>query len=70
VTLCSPFRDHGTVRTIVLPAHRVDAGLVETVGRDGFAVVLYGMLTPEEHDRARALRVAGLITDYPEMLLR
>lgn len=70
VTLCSPFRDRNTVRTLVLPAHRADKRLVETVARDGFSVILFGMVTEEEHERARALRPAGFVTDYPERLLR
>jgi glycerophosphoryl diester phosphodiesterase len=65
-SVCFPWQEFETVRTLVWDFDLVDEELVSECEEQGYAVYLYGMTGPEEHERALALPAGALITDYPE----
>jgi len=65
-SLCFPWQEFETVRTLVWDYDLVDDGLIAECTGQGYVSFLYGMTGPDEHERALGLDVGGLITDYPE----
>jgi glycerophosphoryl diester phosphodiesterase len=43
-----------------------DERVLQAVSAGGWRNFVYGAVTPAEHQRCRALGLAGLITDYPQ----
>ena len=58
------------VNTLVWYYETADAGLIAQAADLGIRNLVYGPATPAEHQRLLGLRVAGVITDRPEYLLR
>jgi len=65
-SVCFPWKEFETVRTLVWDYDLVDEGLIAECAEQGYRSFLYGMTGPEEHESALELDVDGLITDYPE----
>ncbi|MEN8149574.1 MAG: glycerophosphodiester phosphodiesterase [Planctomycetota bacterium] len=65
-SVCFPWREFPTVRTLVWDFDLVDEELVAECAEQGYSTFLWGMTGPEEHDRALEFGAGALITDYPE----
>ena len=65
-SVCFPWREFESVRTLVWDFDLVDEALLAECKEQGYGSFVYGMTGPEEHERALALDVAALITNYPE----
>jgi glycerophosphoryl diester phosphodiesterase len=60
---------HRRLRGIVWDYNIVDDEVLGTVAAAGWGNYVYGAVTPVEHQRCAALGLAGLITDYPPLVL-
>lgn len=56
------------VRSVVWDYNIVDDGVLQSVAAAGWANYVYGAVTAAEHARCAALRLAGLITDFPRLV--
>ena len=65
-SVCFPWREFPTVRTLVWDFDLVDEELMVECADQGYQIFLYGMTGPEEHERALELTPGALLTDYPE----
>lgn len=64
--LLAPFEPHPRIRTIVWDFNVLEVDLVAQAHRGGLQVFAYGAASRTEHELARAWRIDGLITDYPD----
>lgn len=58
------------LKCIVWDYNIVDTDMLEAASRSRFENYVYGAVTRAEHERCASLNLAGLITDYPRLLLK
>jgi glycerophosphoryl diester phosphodiesterase len=58
---------HPRINAIVWDYNVTDERVLQAVSAGGWRNFVYGAVTPAEHQRCRALGLAGLITDYPPL---
>ncbi len=58
------------IRTVVWNIHAMDARLLAEAKAKNIRNFAYGVQTPGEHRRCSQLSVDGVITDYPEHVVR
>lgn len=63
-------RPYANIRTIVSDYKIVDGAMLGEIRDAGYRHFVYGVLTPAEHAECRNLGVAGVITDFPQYLLK
>jgi glycerophosphoryl diester phosphodiesterase len=57
---------HPRINAMVWDYNVTDERVLQAVSAGGWRNFVYGAVTPAEHQRCRALGLAGLITDYPQ----
>ena len=62
------FRERG-VETIVWNYEYLDEGLVDKARALGYRSMVYNPQSAEQHRHCAAMKIAGAITDYPELLI-
>jgi glycerophosphoryl diester phosphodiesterase len=65
----SRWTNNTAVRSIVWRHDLLDARLVEQAAFRGYLNLVYGPVTPEEHQLCLDMGVDGVITDYPEYVI-
>jgi glycerophosphoryl diester phosphodiesterase len=68
-SVCFPWKEFETVRTLVWDFDLVDETLIAECAEQGYRSFVYGLTGPEEHEQAFLMDVEGLITDYPEYVV-
>ncbi|MBI2314147.1 MAG: glycerophosphodiester phosphodiesterase [Betaproteobacteria bacterium] len=63
-------RPYANIRSIVTDYKIVDGAMVREIQEAGYRHFVYGVLTPAEHEACRKLGLAGVITDFPQYLLK
>ncbi|HUO44628.1 MAG TPA: glycerophosphodiester phosphodiesterase [Burkholderiales bacterium] len=66
--LIAGFQRHSRVASLVWDYDAVDDPVLHAAGTAGWRNYVYGAVTAAEHQRCRALRCAGVITDFPWLL--
>ena len=61
---------HTRIKAIVWDYNILDDDVLRAVTDGGWHNYVYGAVTGAEHQRCIALGLAGLITDYPPLVLR